>query len=281
MIAVTGATGQLGALIVDGLKAKGVDVIALARSPEKAAGLGVPARAFDYNNPEGLVGALDGVDTLMLVSGSELGERERQHKAVIAAAKSAGVARIVYTSLLRADASPLSLAPEHWATEQALAASGIAHTILRNGWYTENYLASVPAALQHGAFVGAAGEGKISSAARADYAEAAVVVLTTEGHDGKTYELSGDTAYTLSDLAAELSQQADRTIPYVNMSVAEYAGVLEGAGFPAALAAAYAGFDGGAAEGALFDDGTTLSDLIGRPTTPLSASVAIAVGVPA
>ncbi|WP_138466538.1 SDR family oxidoreductase [Poseidonocella sp. HB161398] len=277
MIAVTGATGQLGRILVAKLKEKGAgDLLALVRSPQKAADLGVPARAFDYDSPD--AAALAGVETLMLISGSELGQRERQHKAVIAAAKEAGVKRIVYTSLLRADSSPLSLAPEHVATEAALKDSGLAVTILRNGWYTENYLASVPAALEHGAFVGAAGEGRISSASRADYAEAAAVVLTGAGHEGRTYELSGDAAYTLADLAAELSAQTGKTIPYVNMTVEEYAKVLEGAGFPAPVAAAYAGFDGAAAAGALHDEGKTLSELISRPTTTLAQSVRLALG---
>ncbi len=269
MIAVTGATGQLGRILVAKLKEKGApDLLALVRSPEKAADLGIPAKAFDYNAPD--ASALDGVDTLMLISGSELGQRERQHKEVIAAAKEAGVKRIVYTSLLDAEASTLSLAPEHVATEAALKESGIPFTILRNGWYTENYLASVPSALQNGAFYGAAAEGQISSATRADYAEAAAVVLTGEGHEGKTYELSGDGSYTLAELAAALSAETGKDIPYVDLSVEDYAKALEGAGFPAPVAAAYAGFDGEAAKGALFDDGHTLSTLIGRPTTPLA-----------
>ena len=274
MIAVTGATGQLGGLILAGLKAKGVPAVALARDPAKAEGLGTEARAFDYDRPETLAPALAGVETLMLVSGSELGQRERQHKAVIAAAKAAGVTRIVYTSLLRADTSPISLAPEHVATEAALKASGLAYTILRNGWYTENYLPAAQSALQHGAVVGAAGEGRIASAARADYAAAAVAVLTGAGHDGATYELAGDDAWTLADLAAEVSRQTGRAIPFVPMTEAAYAGVLEQAGFPAPVAAVYAGFDAAAAEGALFDDGGDLSRLIGRPTTPLSEVLA-------
>ncbi|WP_172331917.1 SDR family oxidoreductase [Mangrovicoccus sp. HB161399] len=276
MIAVTAATGQLGRILVAKLKEKGAtDLLALVRSPAKAADLGIPAKAFDYDAPD--ASALAGVDTLMLISGSEIGQRERQHKAVIAAAKEAGVGHIVYTSLLHAGTSTLSLAPEHVATEAALKDSGIAFTILRNGWYTENYLASVPSALQHGAFAGAAGDGRISSATREDYAEAAAAVLTGGGHEGKTYELSGDASYTLADLAAALSAQAGKQIPYADMSVEDYAGVLEGAGFPAPVAAAYAGFDGEAAKGALFDDGHTLSTLIHRPTTSLADALKAAL----
>ena len=278
-LAITGASGALGRLILQQLATRGPGetVVALARSPEKLTGLGVEARRFDYNDEATLAPALAGVTTLMLVSSSEVGRREAQHRAVIAAAQDAGVGHIVYTSLLHADRSALSLAAEHLATEAALKDSGLPHTILRNGWYTENYMASVPAALTHGAFIGSAGEGRISSAARQDYAEAAAVVLTGEGHQGKVYELAGDESYTLADLASELSRQSGRTIPYIDMPEADYAGALTGAGLPAALAEAFASYDAKAAGGALFDDGRELSRLIGRPTTPLSASVAEAL----
>jgi len=196
-IAITGATGQLGRLVIAALKAKapGTEIIALARAPEKAADLGVTARAFDYDAPEGLAPALDGVETLLLISGSEVGKRVPQHKAVIAAAQAAGVGHIVYTSLLNAPDSPLMLAPEHAATEAALAGSGLGVTLLRNGWYTENYLMSLPAALEHKALIGAAGNGKIASATRADMAEAAAAVLADKALQGKTYDLVGE-AYT-------------------------------------------------------------------------------------
>jgi NAD(P)H dehydrogenase (quinone) len=169
------------------------------------------------------------------------------------------------------------LADEHRASEAALKASGIAYTILRNGWYTENYTGSVPPALQHGAFLGSAGSGKISSAARADFAQAAVVVLTTTGHEEKTYELAGDAAYTLEELAAEITRQSGKTIPYRNLPEVEYATALESAGLPAAVAKMIAGFDTGAAQGALYETGGALARLIGRPTTPLSVSVAAAL----
>lgn len=278
-IAVTGATGQLGRFIVDGLKAKmpAATVVALVRSPEKAADLGVAARPFDYAKPEGLASALVGVNTLMLVSSSEVGQRLVQHRHVIDAAKAAGVKRIVYTSLLHADTSPLSLAEEHRQTEAELKASGIAHTILRNGWYAENYTGSIPGALAGGAFIGSAGEGRIAAASRADFAEAAVAVLIGEGHEGKTYELAGDNAWTLADLAAEISRQSGRTIPYQDMPAADYAAALTGFGLPEPLAQAIAGWDADAATGALFHDSRELSRLIGRPTTPLSVSVAEAL----
>ena len=248
------------------------------RTPAKAADLGIPAREADYARPETLAAALAGVDTLLLISSSEVGQRAVQHRNVIQAAKQAGVKRIIYTSLLHADTSPLSLAVEHRDTESALKEAGIPFTILRNGWYTENYTGSIAGALAGGAFVGSAGEGRISSAARADYAEAAAVVLTSTGHDGKTYELAGDAPYTLSDLAAEISRQSGKTIPYRNLPEADYAAALTGFGLPAGLAEAIAGWDVGASQGALFDDGRQLSRLIGRPTTPLSTVVAAALG---
>lgn len=278
-IAITGATGQLGRLVAGALKARvaASDIIALARDPAKAADLGVPARRADYAQPETLAPALAGVDTLLLISSSEIGQRTQQHQNVIDAAKAAGVKRIVYTSLLHADVSPLSLAAEHLATEAALKASGLRHTILRNGWYIENYTGSIPGALAGGAFIGAAGDGRISGATRADYADAAAVALTTPGHDGKVYELAGDVAFTLADLAAELSRQTGRTIPYRDLGETDYASTLVGLGLPEGLAQAVAGWDVGASKGALFDDGHQLSALIARPTTPLAEAVAKAL----
>ena len=278
-IGITGATGQLGQLVVEQLKKRvSSDVIvALVRTPEKAASLGVEAREFDYMKPETLVKSLGGIDQLLLISGNEVGKREEQHKNVIAAAKEAGVKWIVYTSLLHADKSSLSLAGEHVATEEALKASGIAYTILRNGWYTENYTGSIAGALAGGAFIGSAGDGKISSAARADFAEAAAVVLSGEGHEGKVYELAGDESYTLSDLAAEISSQTGKDIPYKNLPEEAYAEILKGFGLPEGLAEAIAGWDIGASKNDLFDDGKQLSKLIGRPTTPLADVVARAL----
>ena len=278
-IAVTGATGKLGRLVIAGLKAKrpAGEIVALARTPAKASDLGVAVREADYAKPETLARALTGVDTLVLISSSEIGQRAAQHHNVIEAAKKAGVKRIVYTSLLHADSSPLSLAEEHKATEAELKASGIPFTILRNGWYTENYAGSIGGALAGGAFVGSAGEGRISGAARADYADAAVAAATGDGHVGKTYELAGDAPFALKDLAAEISRQSGKTIPYKNLPEADYAAALAGFGLPEAIAKAIAGWDVGASKGALFDDGRQLSKLIGRPTTPLSTTVAEAL----
>lgn len=279
-IAITGATGQLGTLAVQALKNRtdAKNLVALVRTPAKAAALGIEAREADYAKPETLEKSLVGIDALLLISSNEIGQRAVQHRSVIAAAKKAGVQRIVYTSLLHAPTSAItSLAGEHIDTELALQQAGIPYTLLRNGWYTENYTASVPAAVQGGAFLGAAGSGKISSAARADYAEAAAVVLTTSGHEGKIYELAGDTAYTLADLAAEISRQTGKNIPYKNLTEAEYAKALEGFGFPAPVAAAFANFDTGAAQNALYESNGVLARLIGRPTTTLAAAVTSAL----
>ncbi|WP_140627321.1 SDR family oxidoreductase [Methylibium rhizosphaerae] len=278
-IAVTGATGQLGRLVIEQLKSRvgAGALLALVRDPAKAAGLGVTARAADYDRPETLAPALAGVETLLLISSSEVGQRVAQHRNVIDAARAAGVGRIVYTSLLHADVSPLSLAAEHLETEAMVKASGLAFTVLRNGWYTENYTGSLAAAVAHGALIGSAGEGRISWAARADFAEAAAVVLTTPGHEGRVYELAGDDACTLADLAAEVSRQAGKAVAYNNLPPADYAGALAGFGLPPALAQAIASWDVDASNGALFDDGRVLSRLIGRPTTPLSQVVAAAL----
>ncbi|OWU85072.1 NmrA family transcriptional regulator [Oceanicola sp. 22II-s10i] len=276
-IAVTGATGQLGRQVVGKLKQAGVVPVALARDPSKAADLGVETRLADYDRPETLTPALAGVDTLLLISSSEVGKRAAQHAAVIDAAVAAGVGHIVYTSILNAPDNPISLAAEHRATEAALAASGLTTTILRNGWYSENYAASLPAAVANGAVIGSAGEGLISGAAREDFADAAVAVLTGSGHEGKVYELAGDAAFRLSDLAAEASLQTGKDIGYVDMPAQDYAAVLEKIGLDGGLAAAIAGWDVDAAGGALYSSDRTLSTLIGRPTTPLPQVVKAAL----
>ncbi|MEA4851205.1 MAG: SDR family oxidoreductase [Paludibacter sp.] len=278
-IGVTGATGQLGRLVVESLKSKvsAETIVALVRNPEKAADLGIEARAFDYTQAENLVASLKGIDKLLLISGNEVGQRLPQHMAVIDAAKQAGVKQLFYTSILHADSSPLGLATEHLATEVAIKESGLTYTILRNGWYTENYTGSAKGAVGAGAFIGNAGDGKIASAARVDYAEAAAVVLAGEGHEGKTYELAGDEAYTLTELAAEISKQSGKTIPYNNLTEAEYAGILKSFGLPDGLAEMLANSDTGASKGGLFDDSKVLSELIGRPTTSLAKVVADAL----
>jgi len=278
-IGVTGATGQLGRLVVEKLKQKVAadSVVALVRNPEKAADLGVETRPFDYTQPETLVTSLKGIDKLLLISGNEIGQRLPQHKAVIEAAKQAGVKQITYTSILHADSSPLGLAGEHLGTEVAIKESGLTYTILRNGWYTENYTGSAKGAVGAGAFIGNAGDGKIASAARVDYAEAAAVVLASEVHENKTYELAGDEAYTLTELAAEISRQTGKTVPYNNLTEAEYAGILKSFGLPDGLAEMLADSDTGASKGGLFDDSRALSKLIGRPTTPLAIVLAEAL----
>lgn len=210
---------------------------------------------------------------MLLISSSEIGQRVTQHRNVINAAKSANVKFIAYTSLLHADTSPLGLHTEHVETEKMLADSGIRYALLRNGWYTENYLASVPAALEHGVFIGAAGEGKIAFAARADYAAAAACVISEDGHAGKVYELAGDEARTLSHLAKELTEQSGKNVVYQNLSQADFVAALKNAGLPDELSEMLADSDVGASVGGLFDDSHTLSKLIGRPTTTLAESI--------
>ena len=278
MIAITGATGQLGQHVIESLlkTVPASQIVAIVRNPAKATALsqqGITVRQADYSDEAAFTTALQGIDKLLLISSSEVGQRAPQHRNVINAAKAAHVTFIAYTSLLHADTSPLGLADEHVATEQMLAESGIAYALLRNGWYTENYLASAPAALEHGVFIGAADEGKIASATRADYAAAAARVISEDGHAGKTYELAGDAGWTLSQLAAELAKQSGKKVVYQNLSEADFAAALKGVGLPAGLADMLADSDTGASKGGLFDDSHTLSKLIGRPTTSLADSV--------
>ncbi len=274
-IAVTGATGHLGQLVVNQLKSKTAieNIVALVRTPSKAKDFGVEVREFDYTQPALQVSNLKGIDALLLISGNEIGKRAEQHANVIKSARQAGVKWIVYTSILHADHTSISLAGEHLETEKALKESGIPYTIMRNGWYTENYTGSIPGAIAGGAFIGSAGDGKISSAARADFAEAAAVVLTGNGHQGKIYELAGDSAYTLTDLTKELSRQTGKDIPFKNLPEAEYANILISFGLPEGIAQAIAGWDVSVSKGDLFDESHTLSKLIGRPTTPLSKTI--------
>ncbi|HEG4391455.1 TPA: SDR family oxidoreductase [Morganella morganii] len=278
MIAITGATGLLGQHVIENLlqTVPAGQIVAIVRNPAKGASLsrkGISVRQADYNDEASLIRALQGVDKLLLISSSEIGQRVTQHRNVINAAKSANVKFIAYTSLLHADTSPLGLHTEHVETEKMLADSGIRYALLRNGWYTENYLASVPAALEHGVFIGAAGEGKIAFAARADYAAAAACVISEDGHAGKVYELAGDEARTLSHLAKELTEQSGKNVVYQNLSQADFVAALKNAGLPDELSEMLADSDVGASVGGLFDDSHTLSKLIGRPTTTLAESI--------
>jgi hypothetical protein len=272
-IAITGATGQFGAIALNLLKAKNANVIALVRSPEKISG--VEARKFDYSKTEGQVEALQGVDTLILVSSNEIGQRFVQHNNVIEAAKKAGVKHIIYTSLLGAtnDNTVQCLAGEHVETEAALKVSGITYTILRNTWYTENYTDLIPASIANNAFYGSAQNARIASALRAELAEAAVNVALGEGHDNQTYELSGSTSYTLADLAAEISKQTGKNIPYVDIPTTDYANELVKMGLPKEIAAFSAECEIYVANGALFSEDKTLEKLLGRPTAGLDVAV--------
>ncbi|OEC94696.1 SDR family oxidoreductase [Rhizobium sp. YK2] len=284
MYAVTGATGQLGRLVIEALlkTIPANRIVAAVRTPAKASDLaerGVIVREADYSRPDTLGPALAGVEKLLLISSTEVDGRLPRHRAVIEAAGRAGISLIAYTSMLHADTSPARLAIEHRQTEEVIAASGLPAVILRNGWYTENHLMALSAALEHGAFVGAAKDGRFSSAARQDYAEAAAVVLATDGHVGKTYELAADQAFTLAELAAEVSRQSGKAVVYNDLSEIAYRDVLTGAGLPGDLAALLADADAAASRGALFDGGGALGRLIGRPTTSMQSLVAAALHV--
>ncbi|WP_327728208.1 SDR family oxidoreductase [Streptomyces sp. NBC_00487] len=280
-IVVTGATGHLGKIVVEGLleKVPAEQITAVVRSEEKAAGFaarGVKIAVADYNTPETFDGLFAAGDKVLLVSGSELDKnRVAQHQVVIDAAKAAGVALLAYTSA--PGSLTAALANDHRGTEEALLASGLPSTLLRNGWYNENYTEQLAPVLEYSAVTHAAGEGRVSSAARADYAAAAVAVLTGEGHENQTYELGGDTAWSFAEYAAELSKQTGKEIANNPVPVEALTGILTGAGLPEPLAATLAGVDASIEKGELVVSSGDLSRLIGRPTTPIADSIAVAL----
>ncbi len=282
MYAVTGASGQLGRLVVQELLAKtdAGNIVALVRDPGKLADLvaqGVVVRRFDYNDETTLADALAGVDRLLLISSSEIGRREPQHRAVISAAKSAGVGFIAYTSLLKADTSPLGLAGEHRATEAAIKDSGLSYVLLRNGWYLENYTMSAGMEVAHGTVIGSTGDGRVSAASRADYAAAAAKVLLDGSTGQQTLELAGDDSFTLADYAATLANVSGKPVVYQYLPKDAFSAALQNVGLPPAVASAVADSSANAADGALFDDRRELSRLIGRPTQTLSDAVTAAL----
>lgn len=275
---VTGATGQLGGMVIGYLKTlgKAESTVALVRSEEAKAAFeaeGIEARIGDYADRASLDAAFKGIDRLLLISSSAVGERAAQHQNVIDAAKIADVGFVAYTSVLNAANSKMILAGEHQATEAALAASGLPHALLRNGWYSENLLMGLENDLAMGQHFGCAGEGKFASATRKDFAEAAAIVLAGGDHAGKTYELAGDAAYTLAELAAMIAEASGKPVAYVDMPQEAFAGALAGAGIPEGFATVLADSDARAAEGALYSQSKDLSALIGRPTTPMAETV--------
>jgi len=281
-IVVTGATGHLGRLVIDGLleKVPADRITAVVRDADKAAPLaarGVTLKVADYSRPETLTGAFAAGDKVLLISGSEVGQRVPQHQAVIDAAKAAGVALFAYTSVLGGPDADFTLADEHKVTERAVIGSGLPYVLLRNGWYNENYTERLAPVLEHGAVVAAAGEGRVSSAARADYAAAAVAVLTGEGHENTAYELSGDTAWSFAEYAAEIARQTGKEIAYRAVSADEVKAILTGAGLPEPLAAILADVDTAIERGLLAATPGDLSRLTGRPTTPIADSLAVAL----
>lgn len=279
-IAITGASGQLGRAAIEFLKTRAATtpIIALARDTAKVADLGVEARAFDYTHPGStLATALAGVETLVLISSSDFNDRVGQHRNVIDAAVAAGVDRIIYTSILKADASPLLIAQDHRATEAIIAASGLGATVLRNGWYTENWTGTLGAALEAGALIGAAGAAQFTPATRRDYAEVVAIVAADAAHEGETYELGGDEAFTLAELAAEVARQTGKPLPYNDLPPEVYQSILESFGLPAGFAAMLVNVDVRAAEGWLEERSGTLSGLLGRPTASMASAVAAAM----
>ena len=277
---VTAASGQLGHLVVEALLANGTapaDIVATSRSVDKLADFaaaGVNVAALDYAQPATIAGVLKKDDVVLLVSGSEVGQRAAQHATVIAAAKEAGVARIVYTSAPKATTSPLVLAPEHKATEETLVASGVPFTILRNGWYTENYAGEIEKARASGSIVASVGDGRVASASRKDYADAAAVVLAGDGHEGSIYELSGDTAWNFDDLAAVIAGVVGRDVVFTNLTPEEHTALLVSFGLDAGTAGFVVALDGNIRDGVLAETPGDLARLIGRPTTPLAEGLA-------
>lgn len=280
-IMVTGANGQLGRLVLGELiRIEGIEVIAGVRRPASISDLPsqkIQVRNVDYDHTESLASALQGVDRLLLVSSSEVGQRTTQHRNVIEAARTAQVKLIAYTSVLHAPTNRMLLAQEHRETEELLHQSGVPYVLLRNGWYTENYLASLPQALAMGQIFGCASNGKLSLASRADYAAAAAKAVTGIDQAGKVYELAGDTAYTMNDIAAEMTRQIGKPVQYVDLTEADYIVALKAVGLPEGFAKALADSDAQAAKGALHEDSNQLSQLIGRPTTSLQDSVRTAL----
>jgi NAD(P)H dehydrogenase (quinone) len=280
-IVVTAASGQLGRLVVEDLLTRGVpaaEVRAVVRNPAKAADLaakGVQVVEGDYTDTASLVAAFQGADKLLLISSSGPNDdRLKHHLNAVAAAKEAGVGHIVYTSIPQAETNSIGFAWVHKDTEHAIRETGLPFTFLRNNWYWENVTGSLGAAVEHGAIIGSVGEGRIGYASRADFAAGAAVVLTTEGHEGKAYELTGDTAIGYAELAAEVSRQTGKDIAFANLPQADYQAALEGFGVPTFLAEMLAEADVRISEGALADTTGTLSTLIGRPTATVQEAVA-------
>jgi NAD(P)H dehydrogenase (quinone) len=282
MIAVTGANGNLGRLVIKCLleRLPADQIIAAVRSPEKAddlLALGLTVREADYTRPETLRNAFYGAEKVLLISAVVPGQRLTQHKAVVDAAREAGVGQIAYTSMLRADTSDLILAEEHKATEEYIAASGLPFTFLRNAWYLENHTGGLASAIQHGAIAGCAGQGRFASASRADYAGAAVTVLTEPGHENKTYELAGDTSYNMSEFAAEVSKQVGHEIVYNNLASGEYRTALLGFGLPEMVVEVVVDADIKSSSGGLDSSSRDLQRLLGRPTTNFGEAIEAAL----
>jgi NAD(P)H dehydrogenase (quinone) len=281
-IVITGATGHLGRLVIEQLlqRVSASQIAVAVRNVGKAAEFserGIDVRQADYEKPETLRTAFDGATKVLMISANEVGKRLEQHRNVIDAVKASGARLLVYTSILNADRSGIGLAKEHFATEELIRASGVPSVILRNGWYLENYTENLAPALQYGAIAGSAGTGRVAAASRADFAAAAVAVLTGEGHEGQVYELAGDARFTMAELAAEVSRQTGKPVVYNDMTAEQYRDMLVGVGLPAPVAEMLADADLGLSRGELDGESSEFRRLIGRPTTTLSDAVSAAV----
>ncbi len=279
MYVVSGAGGQLGRLVVDGLltQVPAERIVAATRKPETLddlAARGVQVRVADFDEPDTLPAAFEGAARLLVISTDGIGRRVAQHKAAVEAAASAGVGHVIYTSVLHADTTHLRLAADHKATEEIITASGLPHTFLRDSWYTEMYEQRARTAAETGVLIGAAGTGRVASASRADYAAAAVAVLTMDGTPDRAYELSGDTAWSFPEFAATVAELTGREVGYRDVTPAEYRKILLDAGLPEPAADTVTGIDQDIAGGALADTPGHLRSLIGRPTTTLTDTLA-------
>ena len=285
MYFLTGATGKLGRIVLDLLlqDVPANKVRVMARQPDSLAPYarrGVEVVKADFDQPDSLKVALKGVHVALLISGSAVGKRIQQHQAFLEAASRNAVARLVYTSLLRADASKMALAEEHWQTEEAIRRTGIPATILRNGWYFENYTDRLDAIRAQGGIVGCAKDGRVNAASRRDYAEAAAHVLLGKGGVGGTHELAGDKGFTLTELAEEIGRQTKQPCRYTDVDANKLGATLRAADIAPPFADFLVDCDLGIARGDLADETGELHKLIGRATTTLQQAVAAGLAQP-
>jgi NAD(P)H dehydrogenase (quinone) len=284
-VLIMNSTSQFGRLVIDSLleRLPPSRLVAGVRNPNSLAArnlrnLGVEVRPCDYARPDELAAAFEGIERLLLISSCEVGQRVSHHCNVIAAARRAGVKLIAYTSTLHADTSPLKIAEEHCETEVALRVSKAPYVLLRNGWCAEDIVVFVLSAIANDAlfsFLSSASGVRISAAARADYAAAAAVVLSSDQDwSGRTYELAGDEASTLPSVVAELGRQLGERFSCWRLPEMERWARLVQSGFSERFSALIANLEKGAEKCGLCDENRQLNRLIGRPTTSLATTIA-------